>query len=172
MGKALAARNIELVYGGGDDGLMGALARSVLHAGGSIIGVYPHWMPKIEHTLREVSDRVDMRIVDTMHQRKALMAELADGLITMPGGFGTMEETFEMLSWRQLELHTKPIAFLDVDGFYEPLFDFSIELFRKAFSVSAAELSHFATRISKRFSTDFEAQQPTTIDEWTVEEKT
>jgi uncharacterized protein (TIGR00730 family) len=118
LGHELAKRGIELVYGGGNVGLMGVLADAVLAAGGHVIGVIPEQLMARElgHTSIQ-----DLRIVKTMHERKALMAELADGFIAMPGGIGTYEEFFEVLTWAQLGIHSKPCALLNVDGFYDPV---------------------------------------------------
>ncbi|MGV3613792.1 MAG: TIGR00730 family Rossman fold protein [Fimbriimonas sp.] len=118
VGRTLAARGIRLVYGGGRIGLMGTLADAALAAGGDVVGVIPqHLMAKeVGHT-----GLPDLRIVETMHERKALMAGLADGFIALPGGFGTFEELFEILTWSQLGLHPKPFGLLNAAGFYTPL---------------------------------------------------
>ncbi len=118
LGTELAERGMTVVYGGGGTGLMGALADAALAAGGEVIGVMPHGLVQ-----REVAHRglTALRIVDSMHERKALMAELADAFITMPGGIGTLEELFETLTWAQLGVHRKPIGLLDVDRFWDPL---------------------------------------------------
>jgi hypothetical protein len=117
-GAELARRGIGLVYGGGNVGLMGVLADSVLAAGGDVIGVIPEAL-----MAKEVGHRglPDLRVVKTMHERKALMAELADGFVALPGGIGTFEEFFEIVTWAQLGLHSKPCALLNVNGFYDPL---------------------------------------------------
>jgi hypothetical protein len=117
-GRELARRGIGLVYGGGNVGLMGILADAVLAAGGDVIGVIPEAL-----MAKEVGHRglPDLRIVKTMHERKALMAELADGFAALPGGIGTFEEFFEVVTWAQLGLHAKPSALLNVNGFYDPL---------------------------------------------------
>ncbi|HVY44567.1 MAG TPA: TIGR00730 family Rossman fold protein, partial [Minicystis sp.] len=107
-----------LVYGGGKVGLMGEIARAVLAAGGSVVGVIPEHLLAREVGFRELSD---LRVVKSMHERKALMAELSDAFIAMPGGCGTIEELFEVITWSQLGLHDKPCAVLDVEGYYAPL---------------------------------------------------
>ena len=114
----LAERQLELVYGAGNVGLMGEIADAVLAAGGKVIGVIPQLLVDKEVAHRGLSD---LRIVNTMHERKALMAELSDGFIAMPGGFGTFEEFCEIVTWGQLGLHRKPSALLNVDGYYDPL---------------------------------------------------
>lgn len=118
LGRRLAERDITLVYGGASVGTMGVVADSALEAGGEVIGVIPEGL-----VTREVAHRSlgDLRIVATMHERKALMAELADGFIALPGGIGTLEELFEVWTLAHLGLHTKPLALLDLEGFYRPL---------------------------------------------------
>ncbi len=118
LGRQLAARRIRLVYGGGNIGLMGILADAVLAGDGEITGVIPEAL--VNRELAHAGVR-DMRIVDSMHTRKALMANLADGFVALPGGIGTFEELFEILTWRQLGIHHKPIALLNVGGYYDPL---------------------------------------------------
>ena len=118
VGERLANRGIQLVYGGGRLGLMGAVADAALAAGGRVVGVIPRGLVDRELAHGGVSE---LRIVDTLHERKAVMAELADGFIALPGGLGTLEELAEVLSWAQLDLHTKPIGLLDVDGYFGKL---------------------------------------------------
>ena len=118
LGKTLAVQNIELVYGGANVGLMGTVANGVMENGGKAIGVLPVFLKKVEIANLNLTELV---MVDTMHQRKAKMNELSDGVIALPGGFGTLEEFFEMLTWAQLGLHRKPVALLNVDGFYDAL---------------------------------------------------
>jgi len=118
LGESLAARNIELVYGGATVGLMGLLADSVLTRGGRVIGVIPQALvdKEIAHT-----GLTDLRVVNSMHERKALMAELADAFIALPGGFGTLEEFCEVLTWSQLGLHRKNCGLLNINGYYDGL---------------------------------------------------
>jgi len=118
MGEELAQRGLTLVYGGGRVGLMGAVADATLGAGGRVIGVIPKFLAdkELAHT-----GCTELHVVETMHQRKLLMADLADGFVAMPGGFGTLEELFEVLTWGQLGLHGKPVGLLNVAGFYNPL---------------------------------------------------
>lgn len=118
MGRELARRGLTLVYGGGCVGLMGAIADAVLAEGGRVIGVIPGFLADKELAHRGCTE---LHIVDTMHQRKLLMADLADGFVAMPGGFGTLEELFEVLTWGQLGLHGKPVGLLNTEGFYNPL---------------------------------------------------
>ncbi len=118
LGQRLAARGLGLVFGAGHKGLMGVLADAVLQAGGEAIGVIPHALVEREWAH---SGLTDLHIVHTMHERKALMADLADGFAALPGGLGTCEELFEILTWAQLGLHTKPIGLLNIAGFFNPL---------------------------------------------------
>ena len=121
LGTQLAREKIELVYGGGMVGLMGIVADAVLKHGGHVIGVIPEKLV-IKEVVHEKLP--DLRVVKTMHERKALMAELADGFIALPGGYGTFEEFFEVLAWGQLGWHQKPFGLLDIAGFYRPLMEF------------------------------------------------
>ena len=116
LGRALVARGVEVVYGGAAGGLMGTLADAVLDAGGRIIGVIPRDLLPREIPHQGLSD---LRIVDSMHQRKALMAALADQFVALPGGFGTCEELFEILTWEQLGIHDKRCGVLNVEGYYD-----------------------------------------------------
>jgi hypothetical protein len=118
LGATLAKRGLGLVYGGGNIGLMGILADAVLAHGGEVIGVIPRAMVDRELAHRGVTE---LRIVRSMHERKALMAELADAFIALPGGYGTLEEFCEIITWSQLGLHRKPCGLLNVHGFYDPL---------------------------------------------------
>jgi uncharacterized protein (TIGR00730 family) len=122
LGETLAKRNIELVYGGANVGLMGAVADGVLNNGGKAIGVLPNFLRSKEIAHKQLTELI---LVDTMHERKTKMNDLCDGVIALPGGFGTLEELFEMLTWAQLGLHKKPIAILNVDGYYDALIIFT-----------------------------------------------
>jgi len=117
LGRALAERGIGLVYGGGGIGMMGAVADAVIEARGEVIGVIPYALASKERARRDV----DMRVVNTMHERKAIMAGLSDAFIAMPGGFGTLEEMMETITWGQLGIHQKPVGLLNVAGYYDPL---------------------------------------------------
>jgi hypothetical protein len=118
FGALLVRHGIELVYGGGNVGLMGAVADGALEARGHVIGVIPRALVDKELAHKGAQE---MRVVATMHERKALMAELSDGFVALPGGFGTLDEICEVLTWSQLGFHAKPCAFLDVDGYWRPL---------------------------------------------------
>jgi uncharacterized protein (TIGR00730 family) len=121
LGQLLVERGYGLVYGGGNVGLMNVVANTMLELSGHVTGVIPDRLVGKEVAHRELSD---LRIVSSMHERKALMAELSDGFIAMPGGIGTMEEFFEVLSWAQLGIHAKPCGLLNVSGYYDPLINF------------------------------------------------
>lgn len=120
VGKTLAEQNIEVVYGGANVGLMGAVADAALNAGGKVIGVLPDFLRSKEIAHLGLTELI---LVESMHERKTKMNDLCDGVITLPGGFGTLEELFEMLTWAQLGLHKKPIAILNTNGFYNSLID-------------------------------------------------
>jgi len=118
-GKAIAARGYRLVYGGGGLGLMGATARAVHQAGGDVLGVMPDFLRDVEKTLQEV----EHIFVPNMHDRKIIMYEEADGFIVLPGGIGTLEEAIEILSWMRLNLHAKPVVFLDDTDYWKPFME-------------------------------------------------
>jgi uncharacterized protein (TIGR00730 family) len=118
LGRALAGRRVGLVYGGASVGLMGAVADAVLEAGGEVIGVIPQALVDREIAHAGVAD---LRIVGSMHERKALMADLSDGFVALPGGMGTLEELFEVYTWTQLGLHSKPLGLLDVRAYFAKL---------------------------------------------------
>lgn len=119
LGRALAEAGIKLVYGGGGVGLMGATARGAHAAGGEVLGVIPTFLIGRERAL----ETVEHIVVDNMHQRKMLMFERSDGFVILPGGVGTLEEVVELLSWRRLDLHAKPVVFYNPRGFWAPLFN-------------------------------------------------
>ena len=121
LGKTFAQKEIELVYGGANVGLMGAVADGVMQNGGKAIGVLPHFLQNKEIAHQNLTELI---LVETMHERKTKMNDLCDGVIALPGGFGTLEEFFEMLTWAQLGLHKKPIGILNVNGFFDSLIEF------------------------------------------------
>lgn len=135
LGRALAASGHGLVYGGADVGLMKVLADAALEAGGEVIGVIPKALEarEIAHT-----GLTRLEVVGSMHERKARMAELADGFVALPGGFGTWDELCEILTWRQLGIHSKPVALVNVDGFYDAL----VELARGAVGMGILKEAH------------------------------
>src|SRR5580693_3912653 len=130
LGRTLAARGLRVVYGGAHVGLMGALADAVLAAGGEVVGVIPGLLVDAEVAHPGLSD---LRVTGSMHERKALMADLSDGFIALPGGIGTLEETFEIWTWAQLGYHVKPCALLNIGGFYEGLSSFLDTVLKEGF---------------------------------------
>lgn len=118
LGEGLARRDIQLVYGGGRVGLMGIVADAALGAGGSVVGIIPEHIQsaEVEHT-----GLTELHVVDSMHTRKRMMMDRSDAFVVLPGGLGTLDETFEILTWKQLLLHDKPIVIVDVDGYWRPL---------------------------------------------------
>lgn len=117
LGRLLARHDIALVYGGGRVGLMGVVARAALEAGGTVIGVLPEHLQEREVAQDGLTELV---ITASMHERKSVMFQRADAFVTLPGGIGTLDETIEMLSWRQLMLHTKPLVLADINGYWQP----------------------------------------------------
>ncbi len=163
MGRTLAERGLALVYGGGSVGLMGAVADASLAAGGEVVGVIPRALQ-----LREVAHAklTTLHVVGSMHERKAKMAELADGFIALPGGMGTLEEFAETLTWAQLGLHARPCGLLDVAGYYEPL----IAFFDRAVAEGFVRPEHRRLMVvgeSPAALLDrFEAWEPPTVERW------
>jgi hypothetical protein len=131
FGRLLAKRNIKLVYGGGDCGLMGAVANSCMAEGGHVTGVFPISLRNLENEHKSLSEIV---IVGNMHERKKLMFDLANGFIVLPGGFGTMDEMFEILTWRQLELHAKPLIIVNYEGYWDKLIALMDNIIRERFA--------------------------------------
>ena len=129
-GKKLATLNLELVYGGARVGLMGAVADAALKVGGKVTGIMPRFLKdkEIEHI-----GLTRLILVDTMHERKSMINDLSDGFIVMPGGYGSMDEFFEILTWAQLGLHQKPVAVLNLKGFYDPLIQLVDSMVEKGF---------------------------------------
>jgi uncharacterized protein (TIGR00730 family) len=169
LGRLLAREGIALVYGGGSVGLMGELADAVLGAGGRAIGVIPHAL-----WAREVGHRglTDLHIVDTMHERKAMMADLADAFIALPGGLGTLEEIFEIWTWAQLGLHAKPLGFLDVNGFFEPLMAFLDRGVREQFVKEPHRAIALIDRDPAALLARFDTWAPPRVEKWITREET
>ena len=130
LGQSLAKQNIQLVYGGADLGLMGAVANGALEQNGKVIGVLPDFLKTREIAHKNLTELI---IVKSMHERKTRMNELCDGIIALPGGFGTIEELFEMLTWVQLGLQKKPIGLLNVDGYFDSLMSFIEKMITSGF---------------------------------------
>ena len=173
LGRLLAARGIELVYGAGNIGLMGAVADACLAAGGAVTGIIPEALVGKEVAGRHVDHRTLTRleIVDSMHTRKARMAELSDGFIALPGGFGTFEEFCEILTWGQLGFHVKPMGLLNVNSFYDPLlalFDHAVqEGFLRAQNRAMALADTDIERLLDRMA----AYRPEPVSKWLKEER-
>jgi hypothetical protein len=134
LGRGIAERGMTVVYGGGRAGNMGFLADAAVAAGGRVIGVIPHHLDQ-----REVGHRgIDqLFVVNTMHERKAKMAELSDAFVIMPGGLGTLDETFEILTWKQLDLHNRPVIVADIGGYWRELFDLMARIVDEGFMTPA-----------------------------------
>lgn len=121
LGRALAAQNLGLIYGGATVGLMGAVADATVAAGGYVVGVMPQVLVDYEISHQGIQE---LHTVDTMHTRKAMMGDRADGFIVLPGGYGTFEELFEVVAWQTLKIHSKPVVLLNVEGFYDKMLEF------------------------------------------------
>jgi uncharacterized protein (TIGR00730 family) len=130
LGKTLAAKKIQVIYGGGKVGLMGVLANAALEAGGTVTGVIPGFMKPWEVAHDSLTELIH---VETMHERKALIHRMSDGAIALPGGFGTLEELFEMLTWGQLGLHHKPVGLLNINGYYSGIVETVEHMVREGF---------------------------------------
>lgn len=130
LGKTLAKQSIQLIYGGSQTGLMGTIADGALSENGKVTGVLPHFLQSKEIAHKNLTELI---LVETMHERKTKMNDLCDGVIVLPGGYGTLEEFFEMITWAQLGLHKKPIGILNIDGFYNDLISLVQNMVDKGF---------------------------------------
>ena len=169
LGRALAQRRIGLVYGGGRVGLMGVLADAALAAGGEVIGVIPKALLD-----REVGHRglTQLRVVDSMHARKALMVELADGFVALPGGIGTLEELFEVWTWAQLGMHRKPCGLLDVGGFFTPLVSFLDHVVATGFLRSTSRAMLAVAASPDELLAQFSAYEAPAVAKWVTPAQT
>ncbi|HMQ50528.1 MAG TPA: TIGR00730 family Rossman fold protein [Anaerolineae bacterium] len=168
-GQALVERGLGLVYGGGKVGLMGALADAVLEQGGQVIGVMPRALVEKEiahHGLTE------LHVVGSMHERKALMADLADGFIALPGGFGTFEEFCEILTWAQLGYHRKPCGLLNVENFYDPLLNLFNHSANEGFIRAEHRSMVLVERNPARLLRLFENYEPPALPKWVERDET
>jgi len=163
LGQTLVARGYELVYGGARVGLMGAVADAVLAEGGHVIGVIPQALVdrEVAHT-----GLPDLRVVSSMHERKALMSDLSDGFIAMPGECGTLEELFEVLTWGQLGLHRKPCGLLNVDAYFDPLLAFLRHGFEEQFVRTEFERMLLVSTSPATLLDAFASFEPTTVVKW------
>ncbi len=173
LGRLLAARQIELVYGGGNVGLMGIVADACLSASGKVTGVIPEALMGKEVAGRHVDHRALTRleVVDSMHTRKARMAELADGFIALPGGFGTFEEFCEILTWGQLGFHRKPMGLLNVRGFYDPLLALFDHAVQEGFLRPQNRAMALIDTHAEALLTQMAAYQPEPVSKWLTDEK-
>ena len=163
LGAELARREIGLVYGGGNVGLMGAIADAVLHAGGEAIGVIP------EHLMtREIGHKqlTKLHVVHSMHERKAMMADLSDAFIALPGGFGTFEEFFEVLTWSQLGLHLKPCGIINVLDYYTPLLAMLDHAVEQRFLKTQNRTLVLSRNTPKELLEAFEQWRPVHVEKW------
>jgi uncharacterized protein (TIGR00730 family) len=161
LGRLLASRNIGLVFGGASVGMMAHLATAALEQGGQVTGVIPRHLVDREVAFAELDD---LRIVDSMHQRKALIAELVDGFIALPGGLGTVEEFFEALTWAQLGLHQKPCGLLNVCGYYDRLVGFVDHAISQGFIEPEYRAMLLIDDSPEALLDRFETYQPPAID--------
>jgi uncharacterized protein (TIGR00730 family) len=163
LGEAMAHDGIDLVYGGASVGLMGAVADAVLAKGGHVTGVMPQALVDKEIAHRSLSD---LRVVGSMHERKALMAELADGFIALPGGLGTFEELFEVWTWAQLGYHRKPCALLNVAGFYDKLATFLDDVVERGFVKPIHRSMLIVENDPAALLGSIRAYEPPKVDKW------
>jgi uncharacterized protein (TIGR00730 family) len=163
LGETLAVKGIGLVYGGASVGLMGALADAALIAGGKVTGVMPRALVEKEIAHNRLSD---LRVVGSMHERKALMAELSEGFVALPGGIGTFEELFEMWTWAQLGHHTKPCALLNVRGFYDGLIAFLDQVAERGFMKGAHRAMLIVGQEPMELIERLRAYEPPAVAKW------
>ena len=163
LGAELVSRKIGLVYGGGNVGLMGAIADAVLHAGGEAIGVIPEHLMTREIGHKQLSK---LHVVHSMHQRKAMMADLSDAFIALPGGFGTFEEFFEVLTWSQLGLHLKPCGIINVLDYYSPLLAMLDHAVEQRFLKTQNRALVLSRNTPKELLEAFEEWRPVHVEKW------
>ncbi len=168
LGHALVRKNIGLVYGGGRVGIMGKIAQTVMESGGEVIGVIPKGLAEREVAFMELAD---LRVVDSMHSRKALMVELSEGFIALPGGLGTIEEFFEVLTWGQLGIHQKPCGLLNVQGYFNKLLEFIDHTVSERFVEKEHRSMILMAETPEGLLQQFETYEPPTIDKakWTLQ---
>jgi uncharacterized protein (TIGR00730 family) len=169
MGAALARRGVGLVYGGGRVGLMGIVADSVMAGGGAVVGVIPESMVSKEVAHQGLTE---LRIVGSMHERKALMADLADAFVALPGGYGTFEEFCEIVTWAQLGLHRKPCGLLNVEGYYDRLLSLFDHAVAERFVRSAHRALVLEERQPERLLDLVESYQPPALEKWIERDET
>ncbi|MCD9574560.1 TIGR00730 family Rossman fold protein [Flavobacterium soyae] len=163
LGKILAKQNIALVYGGANVGLMGAVADGALSENGTVIGVLPNFLRSKEIAHLGLTELI---LVESMHERKTKMNDLCDGVIALPGGFGTLEELFEMLTWAQLGLHKKPIAILNINGFYDSLLELLQTMSKKGLLKEANQKMLLVSDDIESLLSQMENYIPPTVGKW------
>ena len=168
LGETLAGKNIELVYGGANVGLMGAVADGVLNKGGKVIGVLPDFLRSKEIAHLGLTELI---LVESMHERKTKMNNLCEGGIALPGGFGTLEELFEMITWAQLGLHKKPIAVLNINGFYDALIELVQTMVTKGLLKEANQQMLLVSDTIDDLLHKMENYIPPTVGKWIDKEK-
>jgi len=164
----LAARKIGLVFGGSDVGLMGLIANTCLEAGGEVTGVIPKLLVEKEVAHKGLTE---MHVVESMHERKQIMADLSDGFIALPGGIGTLEEFFEVLTWNQLGYHAKPCGLLDVNGYYACLSDHMDRMVNEGFLVKEHRRMVMTASTPSELIDQFEVYDPPKVDKWIEKKK-
>ncbi len=168
LGKTLAKENIELVYGGANVGLMGAVADGALSENGTVIGVLPNFLRSKEIAHLGLTELI---LVESMHERKTKMNDLSDGVIALPGGFGTLEELFEMLTWAQLGLHKKPIAVLNINGFYDSLIQLTETMVEKGLLKDVNQKMLLVSNNIDDLLEKMKSYIPPTVGKWIDKEK-
>jgi uncharacterized protein (TIGR00730 family) len=169
LGRELGRRGLALVYGGGRVGLMGELATAALQAGGEVVGVIPQSLSAKEVAFGEATELV---VVGTMHERKALMADKADAFVALPGGFGTCDELFEILTWGQLGIHRKPVAVLNAGGFFDPLIAWADHMTAHGFlKPKHRELLLMARSVPELFAALEAYRPPDPVEKWVTREE-
>lgn len=163
LGNTLADRGLGLVYGGASVGVMGAVADGVLERGGEVIGVIPHALATLEVAH---SGLTQLRVVGSMHERKAQMAELSDGFVALPGGWGTLEELFEMLTWAQLGFHTKPCGLLNISNYYDQLHAFLEHTIEQQFVREEYRPMMIMETTAEALLDRFETYDPPQVKKW------
>lgn len=169
LAEELVSREIEIVYGGGRIGLMGVLAERAIELGGRVIGVIPESLATKEVAHDSISELI---VVGSMHERKAKMAELSDGFISLPGGIGTIEETFEMLTWSQLGFHNKPCGIINVEGFYNKLIEFLNHTSEEKFFMDIYRRMLIVETDPSALLEKFEQYKPPQVKHWIAEDET
>ena len=169
LGQTLASRNVRVIYGGAKVGIMGAVADGAMAAGGTVIGVIPGFLRTKEVAHESLTE---LMIVDNMHERKLKMHELSDGVIALPGGWGTMEELFEMLTWGQLGLHQKPIGLLNTNGYYDALIALCDKMVADSFLPADVRSMLLASTDISDLLEQMEAYKPVETTKWVTVETT